>query len=254
MAEADVMPATRRAAGEGTVLVVADRAENRHVLRDALEESGCSVLLAADAPSALRQAAEERPDLVLMAASLAGLDGLEIARRLKADPATARLPIVVLTTRCDPEHLRAVFAAGAVDYCAPPIRPRDVLARLAPHLRRSREARRARNALDAFGHASLSLRAADGRILWQTPLARQLLQRHFGLRVPMQGPAHAPAPLCDWVRAAIAAGPGVSGARWTWEGAGRRLAGTLHPASSDEEWLVVLTEEEGAGRAADDAA
>lgn len=102
--------------------------------------------------------------------------------------------------------------------------------------------RPARSALDAFGHASLALRAADGRILWQTPLARQVLQRHFGLRVPMQGPAHAPAPLRDWV-AACTDGDGP----WTWHAAGGALACTLHPAGGDGDWLVVLTEARPAG-------
>ncbi len=99
-------------------------------------------------------------------------------------------------------------------------------------------------ALDAFGHASVALRPRDGRILWQTPLARQLMARHFNQRVPQQGPAHAPPALGDWVRACAAAGdpPALPPGPWTWTTGPHRLTCTLHAAGGPDEWLVVLTE------------
>jgi DNA-binding response OmpR family regulator/DNA-binding CsgD family transcriptional regulator len=230
--------------GAGLVLIVDDIPENLAVLHDALDESGYTVLVATDGAGALVRAAQSQPDIVLLDALMPGMDGFEVARRLKADPATAAIPIVFMTALTETEHVLAAFAAGGIDYVPKPIRPREVVARIAAHLRSARHASQARNALDAFGHASIALRPADGRVLWQTPLARELVQRHFGVcDAGAAAPAFAPARLCDWVRTRLAAGA-AAGADGTWShvAAGRRLDCTLHPASAEDECLVVLTE------------
>jgi DNA-binding CsgD family transcriptional regulator len=130
------------------------------------------------------------------------------------------------------------------------------VARIAAHLQSARHARQARNALDAFGHASIALRPADGRVLWQTPLARDLMKRHFGAgaaAAPITGvasgvpaPLHAPASLCDWVRGRLARAPDgaapLGGESWSCVTGTQRLYCSLHPASAEDEWLVVLTE------------
>ena len=61
------------------------------------------------------------------------------------------------------------FDHGAVDYVTKPIRAKEVLARMSVHVQGARQARQARNALDAFGHATLVVRAADGKVVWKTP-------------------------------------------------------------------------------------
>ena len=178
-----VMSGIRRAAageGAGVVLIVDDIPDNLAVLHDALDESGYTVLVATDGASAIARAAQALPDIVLLDALMPGMDGFEVARRLKADEATAPIPIVFMTALTDTEHVLAAFAAGGVDYVSKPVRPREVVARIAAHLQSARHAKQARNALDAFGHASIALRPADGRVLWQTPLARDLMKRHFG--------------------------------------------------------------------------
>ena len=252
-----VVPGARRAlAGEavGVVLIVDDIPDNLAVLHDALDESGYTVLVATDGASALLRAAQALPDIVLLDALMPGMDGFEVARRLKADEATAPIPIVFMTALTDTEHVLAAFAAGGVDYVSKPVRPREVVARIAAHLQSARHAKQARNALDAFGHASIALRPADGRVLWQTPLARDLMQRHFGAGAAasaVAAPLHAPAGLCDWVRARVARAPdtGGSGASapaggdtWSCVTGTQRLHCSLHPASAEDEWLVVLTE------------
>ena len=102
-----------------------------------------------------------------------GMDGFEVARRLKADQATAPIPIVFMTALTDTEHVLAAFAAGGVDYVTKPVRPREVRR---AHRARTCRARatpaQARNALDAFGHASIALRpqptaACCGRRRWR---------------------------------------------------------------------------------------
>jgi len=222
----------------GLVLIVDDVPENLAVLHDALDESGFTVLVAIDGPSALRRALEAQPDIVLLDALMPGMDGFEVARALKAQPQTASIPIVFMTALTDTEHVLAAFSAGGVDYVAKPIRPAEVIARVGAHLHSARQARQARNALDAFGHASLSLRPGDGRILWQTPLARQMMQRHFGR--DDVAPSHAPEALCDWVRSHL--GSGMPATPWAWVTGAWRLSCTLHEASDADEWLVVLTE------------
>jgi DNA-binding response OmpR family regulator/DNA-binding CsgD family transcriptional regulator len=228
-------------AGAGRVLIVDDVPDNLAVLHDALDESGYTVLVATDGPSAIARAAQAQPDIVLLDALMPGMDGFEVARRMKADQATAPIPIVFMTALTDTEHVLAAFAAGGVDYVAKPVRPREVVARIGAHMRSARHATQARNALDAFGHASIALRPQDGRVLWQTPLARELMERHFGGGA--DGLVQAPAGLCDWVRARLApgAGDGVP-AHWHAVAGTRRLRCSLHPASAEDEWLVVLTE------------
>jgi DNA-binding response OmpR family regulator/DNA-binding CsgD family transcriptional regulator len=254
-----VVPGTRRAsAGEaaGVVLIVDDIPDNLAVLHDALDESGYTVLVATDGASAIARAAQALPDIVLLDALMPGMDGFEVARRLKADQSTAPIPIVFMTALTDTEHVLAAFAAGGVDYVSKPVRPREVVARIAAHLQSARHAKQARNALDAFGHASIALRPTDGRVLWQTPLARDLMRRHFGAGAASAAggaaasggivPLHAPASLCDWVRERVTrAGDALAleGAdTWTCVTGTQRLHCSLHPASAEDEWLLVLTE------------
>ena len=68
---------------------------------------------------------------MLLDALMPGMDGFEVARRLKADEATAPIPIVFMTALTDTEHVLAAFAAGGVDYVSKPVRPREVVARIA---------------------------------------------------------------------------------------------------------------------------
>ena len=69
------------------VLIVDDVPDNVAVLHDALDEAGYTVLVATDGPSAIHRARQARPAIVLLDARMPGMDGFEVARRLKADPA-----------------------------------------------------------------------------------------------------------------------------------------------------------------------
>ena len=186
------------AAGTGDlVLIVDDVPDNLAVLHDALDESGYTVLVATNGEQALARAAQARPDVVLLDAVMPGLDGFEVARRLKADAATAHIPIIFMTGLTETEHLVAALEAGGVDYVTKPIKPKEVLARMNVHLQgarlarqQARQAGQARNALDAFGYASATVRWPEGRIIWQTALARELLARYCGTQAP-RAPASA---------------------------------------------------------------
>ena len=228
------------------VLIVDDVPDNVALLHDALDESGYTVLVATSGAGALERAAQARPDVVLLDAVMPGLDGFEVARRLKRDPATANIPIVFMTGLAETEHVEAAFEAGGVDYVTKPIRPREVIARIAAHVKGARQARQARSALDAFGHAVITVRAGDGRLLWQTPLARELLQavdatRDAGTRGPVLSES-----LLDWLQAqavlAVGGLPDALGHPLVLARDGRRVSFALHEATGEDEWLVVLTE------------
>ena len=184
------------------VLIVDDVPDNLAVLHDALDESGYTVLVATSGEAALARAAQARPDIVLLDAMMPGMDGFEVARRLKADAATAHIPIVFMTGLTETEHLVAALGAGAVDYVTKPLKPKEVLARMNVHLQGARRARQqarqagqARNALDAFGYASITVRMPEGRVIWQTSLARELLLRYAGTTAPAM-----PGAMRDWLR------------------------------------------------------
>jgi signal transduction histidine kinase len=104
-----------------TVLVVDDEPRNREVISAFLEADGCRVATAGDGETALRAVPEVRPDAILLDGRLPGvLDGMEVCRRLKADPATAYLPVMVLTGRRGLNERIRGAAAGADEFLAKP--------------------------------------------------------------------------------------------------------------------------------------
>lgn len=224
------------------VLIVDDIPENLSLLHDALDEAGYTVLVATNGESALARAAQAQPDVILLDAVMPGMDGFEVARRLKADFVTAAIPIVFMTGLTETEHVVAAFEAGGADYVTKPIRPREVLARIAAHMHNARLMKQARSALDSLGQATLAVRPESGELVWQTPLARRLLQ-DFGLSAGDE----APESLVGWVAAAARARregkevPPLSVA----QGAGRLLF-SLHDQGRDGEWLVALRVESDA--------
>jgi len=224
------------------VLIVDDIPENLSLLHDALDEAGYTVLVATNGESALQRARQSLPDVILLDALMPGIDGFEVARRLKADFATQQIPIVFMTGLTETEHVVAAFAAGGADYVTKPIRPAEVLARIAAHMQNARQMKQARSALDAFGQATVAVRAADSRIVWQTPLARDLLNAYFANPETV-----APEELLAWIAAANAArrDQREPAPLLTAQG-NKRLLASFHDQTGDDEWLVVLREENDA--------
>lgn len=220
------------------VLIVDDVPDNLSLLHDALDRAGYTVLVATHGESALQRAAQADPDIVLLDAVMPGMDGFEVARRLKAGPDTAHIPIVFMTGLTETEHVLAAFGAGGVDYVTKPIRPQEVLARIVAHMQSARMARQARNALDAFGQATIAVRAADGRLVWQTPLARTLMQRYFDAAT-----GAVPAEVLAWLHAQSAlAAQGAEPRPMSIASGDRQLVFSLQELTSDGDWLVVMRE------------
>jgi phosphate regulon transcriptional regulator PhoB len=133
-----------------TVLLVEDERDIAELVRYHVEKAGMRYVHAGDGGTALRLARGEQPDVVVLDLMLPGLDGLEVCRQLRRDPATRDLPIIMLTARGEEVDRVVGLELGADDYVVKPFSPRELVARLRAVLRRSETAER-REAGQAMG-------------------------------------------------------------------------------------------------------
>ncbi|RME38670.1 MAG: response regulator [Thermoflexia bacterium] len=119
------------------ILVVEDDPESLKLIGLMLHTRGYQVLPARNGPQALQKAVTEAPDLVLMDVMMPGMDGYEVARRLRADPRTAHLPIIMLTARGQVTDKVAGFEAGADEYLVKPVHPAELFTRIEALLART---------------------------------------------------------------------------------------------------------------------
>ncbi len=232
-------------ANSEVVLIVDDVPDNLSVLHDALDESGYTVLVATHGEAALQRATQALPDIVLLDAMMPGMDGFEVARRLKRDAGHRPHPHH-LHDRPDRNRVpggRAGGRRGGLRHQA-----HQAQRSAGPHGRapgRRREKRQARNALDAFGYATITVRASDGRLMWQTALARQLLEAYFG-----PPSATVPEVVRAWLQRQLPVLDAQSDPpRLAIEQGARRLTFRLHQQTGDGapnepggDWLIVMRE------------
>jgi len=122
------------------ILVVDDEKNILELVRFNLERAGYQVLVTLDGASALELARKEIPDLILLDVMLPEIDGFEVCRELRMDPATKEIPIVMLSARADEFDRVLGLEIGADDYITKPFSPRELIARVRARLRRvSRE-------------------------------------------------------------------------------------------------------------------
>ena len=146
--------------GAGKVLIVDDEPQNVLLLQDLLEARGYRVLTAADGENGLVLASEHNPDVVLLDVMMPRLSGFDVCRRLKAEPGTAMIPVLLVTALDAREDRLAGIDAGASDFISKPIDSADLLLRvrnavatkrlhdqLATQLRRLKELEAARDTL-----------------------------------------------------------------------------------------------------------
>jgi DNA-binding response OmpR family regulator len=120
------------------ILIVEDDPDIALSLRLKLErDAGYEVETAGGGSDGLRKALSHPPDLILLDVNLPEMDGFEICRRLRAEAATAAVPIIMLTARIDEADRVAGFEFGADDYITKPFSPKEALARVRAVLRRS---------------------------------------------------------------------------------------------------------------------
>ena len=111
-----------------TVLHVEDNEYNRKIVRQLLSRTSFRLIEAADGEEGVAVAQRELPDLILMDVQLHKLSGLEATRLLRADPRTAKIPLVVVTSFALSGDDRRAMDAGASAYLAKPYSPRDLMA------------------------------------------------------------------------------------------------------------------------------
>src|SRR6266481_7333343 len=120
------------------VLIVEDEPDISDLLAFHLGREGYEVFRSRTGVEALQHVRARTPDLVLLDLMLPGMDGLDVCRRLRQDPSTATLPIVMLTAKGEEVDRVLGLELGADDYIVKPFSPKEVVARVRAVLRRSR--------------------------------------------------------------------------------------------------------------------
>ncbi len=112
------------------VLLAEDDADIRHLVTYKLTRAGFELVAVPDGSAAVRVARQDPPDVAVLDVRMPRMSGLEVCRRLRTDPATADIPIIVLTARARPQDVESAYAAGASDYVVKPFSPRELLRRV----------------------------------------------------------------------------------------------------------------------------
>lgn len=126
----------RTAVKRRTILVIEDDHDIRELIEYNLTREGYRVRAAANGEDGLRKAKTEAPDLILLDLMLPGLDGLELCRKLKQDPVTLAIPIMMVTAKSEESDVVLGLGIGADDYIAKPFSPGMLVARVEAVLRR----------------------------------------------------------------------------------------------------------------------
>lgn len=120
------------------VLIIDDEPSIRELLAEIISEKYQS-LLAPNGTDGIAVAKLKKPKAIILDLLMPGIDGIEVCRRLRSEPETADIRIIMLTAVNDVEQRIAAFSAGADDYVAKPVHPEELLARLDSKIRRVRE-------------------------------------------------------------------------------------------------------------------
>jgi two-component system cell cycle response regulator len=130
------------------LLIVEDSATMRRVIRRFLDRTGYVIFEAADGEEALRIAARERPDVILLDVQIPLLDGYGVLASLQTDPLLSEIPVVLVTARSEPEDVADGLHRGAHDYLRKPFQQPELLARVHAAMRTKalRDELHARNA------------------------------------------------------------------------------------------------------------
>jgi two-component system phosphate regulon response regulator PhoB len=120
----------------GRIVVIEDEADILEVIRYNLAREGYKVMTSRDGEEGLAAVRKEAPDLVLLDLMLPGLDGIEVCRRLKEDPVTRPIPVVMVTAKGEETDIVLGLGVGADDYVTKPFSPKELLARVKAVLRR----------------------------------------------------------------------------------------------------------------------
>lgn len=121
------------------ILVVEDEEDILELIAISLRKEGYQVTTAASGEKGVERARQSPPDLILLDVMLPGMDGLDVCRMLKRDPATINVPIVMLTAKSEESDIVTGLEIGADDYMTKPFSPRVLVARIRTLLRRKKQ-------------------------------------------------------------------------------------------------------------------
>lgn len=122
---------------KASILIVEDDPEIRELVAFHMGRDGYTVIQAASGEEGLRLAAQSNPDVVVLDVMLPGLDGFEVLRRLKADPALRKIPVILTTAKGEDSDVVTGLELGADDYVTKPFSPKVLIARVRTALRRT---------------------------------------------------------------------------------------------------------------------
>jgi class 3 adenylate cyclase len=121
------------------VLVADDNPDNRQLLSDIVATIGHSTVTAHDGEETLKLVKERKPDLVILDVNMPGMSGFEVCNRIKGDPKTASIPVLMLTALNADEHRVQGLVLGADDYLTKPFNPRELMERIKMRLRQKEQ-------------------------------------------------------------------------------------------------------------------
>jgi two-component system, cell cycle response regulator DivK len=116
------------------ILVVECQEDNRQIIRDMLAPTDYEITEAENGEEALAAVAKQRPNLILTAAQVPVMDGYEVTRRIKADPALRSIPIIAVTSFALDGEEQTARAAGCDDYVPEPYSPRQLLTKIRQYM------------------------------------------------------------------------------------------------------------------------
>lgn len=163
------------------ILLVDDNLPNLNVLSLLLEEVGYNVHTASDGQEALDKIQTQSFDLIIMDTGLPVLNAYEVVKQMTVNSVINKTAVILLADHNEVDELTEAFEYGNLDYLTRPINTRELLTRINVHLKANHQENQSRNALDAFGYASIMVSITNGKILWKTPLASELLAQYFEL-------------------------------------------------------------------------
>jgi DNA-binding response OmpR family regulator len=125
---------------EKKILVIEDDPATLRLVDYSLRHEGYQVITASNGLEGIRKVHNEAPDLVILDVMLPGMDGFEICHRLKSEPATAQMPIMMFSAKAQEIDKNTGLKVGADDYLTKPVAPAEIVSRVQKLLTRNRRA------------------------------------------------------------------------------------------------------------------
>jgi PAS domain S-box-containing protein len=173
--DAGVLKLQEGRSGKAQILLADDNSDMRKYIKRLLEENHYEVVSVSNGLEALQSIQEHQADLVLTDVMMPGLDGFGLLRELRADPATATIPVIMLSARAGEDARVEGMEAGADDYLSKPFSARELLARVRAHLEIAHNRREAEKAIQYRS-------AQFETLLSQAPIGVYLVDPDFRIR------------------------------------------------------------------------